>query len=205
MAWKWRGGRPDGSGFERPMLDAMQTGFSAGVRLYPTADGWLCLTLVDDDHWHALGGALGEVDLQVGGRFASAAARKDDDDEVAKRIEHALATRSAADWQRELDAAGVPCEVSSDRASVEMWDDPESLERAWIARYPHPDVKELGQVGLAFEFSDTPVRVQGPPFIVGADTRDILADLGFEDAEIGGLFESGAVGDETVNPVLLLF
>jgi crotonobetainyl-CoA:carnitine CoA-transferase CaiB-like acyl-CoA transferase len=194
--------RPDGGGFERPMLDAMQTGFSAGARLYPTADGWLCLTLVDDEHWHALGATLGEADLQAGGRFASAPARKADDDEVAKRIEHALATRSAADWQRELDAVGVPCEVSSDRASIEMWDDPESLEREWIARYPHPDVKELGQVGLAFEFSDTPGRVQGPPFIVGADTRAILAELGFDGGEIDGLFESGAVGDETVNPML---
>ncbi|MBW2270709.1 MAG: CoA transferase [Deltaproteobacteria bacterium] len=194
--------RADGTGFERPLLDAMQTGFSAGVRLYPTADGWLCLSLVSDAHWEALGRALGEGALEAGGRFAMAEAREAADDEVAKIVEHALATRSAADWLGVLDAAGVPCEVSSDRAGIEMWDDPESLERAWIARFPHPVVKELGQVGLAFEFSETPARVQGPPCIVGADTRDVLADLGYDVAEIEALFESGAVGDETVNPML---
>ena len=194
--------RPDGTGFERPKLDAMQTGFCAGVRLYPTSDGWLCLSLAKEAHWHALGRALDEADLQPGGRFASAQAREAADDDVAKLIEHALGSRSAADWQRQLDVAGVPCEVSSDRAGIEMWDDAGALERNWIARYPHPDVKELGQVGLAFSFSDTPARVQGPPLIVGADTREILSELGYGAAEIASLLESGAVGDETVNPRL---
>ena len=153
-------------------------------------------------HWHALGGAIGEPALQPGGRYATREARAAADEDVAKRIEHALGTRSAADWARELDAAGVPCEVSSDRAGMEMWDDPESLEHGWVVRYPHPDVKELGQVGLAFGFSETPARVQGPPFIVGADTRAILEDVGYDGAGIEELFESGAVGDETVNPML---
>ena len=85
---------------------------------------------------------------------------------------------------------------------MEMWDDPEALERGWIASYPHPDVGQLGQVGVAFELSETPARAQGPPFIVGADTRAILGDLGFDEAAVDRLFESGAVGDETVNPML---
>ena len=113
--------RPDGTGFERPMLDAMQLGFSAGVRLYETAEGWLCLSLVTDAHWHALGEALGEVDLQAGGKLATAAARKAADEDIAQRLERALSTRSAAAWQSVLDAAGVPCEVSSDTATMELW------------------------------------------------------------------------------------
>lgn len=194
--------RPDGTGFERPKLDAMQTGFSAGVRIYPTADGWLCLSLMSDEHWRSLGRALGLAALASGGRFATAAARAADDDELAKAIEHALATRSAAAWQRELDAAGVPCEVSSDRAGMEMWDDPEALRKQWVVNYPHPVIGQLGQPGLAFSFSDTPPRIQGPPFLVGADTRALLGELGFAGDEIAALFESGAVGDETVNPML---
>jgi len=194
--------RPDGTGFERPKLDAMQTGFSAGVRLYPTGDGWLCLSLVEDAHWNGLGQVLGEPALASGGRYASVEARAGADEEVAKLVEHALAARPAADWQRELDAAGVPAEVSSDRASAEMWDDPEALAQGLVARYPHPVVKEMGQVGLAFEFSDTPARVQGAPFIVGADTRAILGALGYDDARVEALMEGGAVGDERVNPML---
>jgi hypothetical protein len=63
-------------------------------------------------------------------------------------------------------------------------------------------VKQIGQVGLAFEFSDTPARIQGPPLVVGRDTRELLAELGYQPAEIDDLFECGAVGDETVDPAL---
>ncbi|MCA9509356.1 MAG: CoA transferase, partial [Myxococcales bacterium] len=181
--------RPDGTGFERPMLDAMQTGFSAGVRIYPTADGWLCLSLANDAHWEALGRVLG-VDARAG------------DDERAAAVERALAAKPAVEWQRALDAAGVPCEVSSDTAGMEMWADPEALRHQWVASYAHPVVKQLGQIGLAFSFSGTPARIQGPPFLVGADTRGVLAEVGFDAQEVERLLASGAVGDERVSPLV---
>ena len=192
--------RADGSGFDRPRLDAMQTGFSAGVRLYPTADGWLCLSLVEPKHWQALGAALGDDALQEGGELASAEARAAHDDDVAKRIEHALAGDTAEAWFAKLDAAGVPCEVADIDAGRKLWDDPVSLEKAWITKHPNRAVGEIGMVGLAFEFSDTPVRAQSGPLLVGEDTREILGDLGYSASEIEGLFECGAVNDERVYP-----
>jgi hypothetical protein len=62
--------------------------------------------------------------------------------------------------------------------------------------------QELGQVGLAFSFSDTPARIQGRPLLVGEDTRAILAELGYDDAAIDALFEAGAVNDQRVYPAL---
>ena len=196
------GAYPDGSGFERPLLDAMQTGFSAGVRLYPTKRGWLCLSLINDLHWNALGKALDEPMFLPGGRFHEPAARGRADEEVQGLIGEILASRPAEDWFHRLDAAGVPVEISSERASIEMWEDAEALEHAWVASHQHRVVGRLGQVGLAFELSDTPARVQGGPCIVGADTRAILAGLGYDAPRIYRLFESGAVGDERVNPAL---
>jgi hypothetical protein len=38
--------------------------------------------------------------------------------------------------------------------------------------------------------------------IVGADTRDVLAEIGIDNDQIESLFSCGAVGDETVNPML---
>jgi crotonobetainyl-CoA:carnitine CoA-transferase CaiB-like acyl-CoA transferase len=194
--------RPNGDGFDRPMLDDMQLGFSAGVRLYPTADGWLCLSLVRDAHWFALGRALGEPDFEAGGHLATTEARKAADDDIAKRIASKLMTQSAETWRDELDRAGVPCEISSESAGKEIWDDQAALERQWIAHYPHPVTKSLGQVGAAVEFSDTRAQIQGPPVIVGADTRDVLAEIGIDNDQIESLFSCGAVGDETVNPML---
>ncbi len=71
--------RPDGTPIERPLLDAMQTGFSAGVRIYPTRDEWLCVSLVKDSHWYSLARALDLPELAPGGRYATAAARAAND------------------------------------------------------------------------------------------------------------------------------
>lgn len=194
--------RPDGSALERPRLDALQTGFSAGLRLYPTAEGWICLALSREAHWRALGEALDLPELRPEGRFGSDEARRAGDEALAKRLEQAFGSRSAAEWFDRLDALGVPIEISSERAGIEMWNDPELLERRFIARSPHPMVGELGQPGLAFELSDTPARIQGGPMLVGQHTREILSEAGFAEAEIEALFEARVVADERVHPSL---
>ncbi len=101
-----------------------------------------------------------------------------------------------------LDRAAVPCEISSERAGIDLWNDPEAIERAWIAKYSHPMLGEIGQVGLAVSLSDTPTRVQGRPLLVGESTREILAELGYDAAAVDALFESGAVNDQRVYPAL---
>jgi crotonobetainyl-CoA:carnitine CoA-transferase CaiB-like acyl-CoA transferase len=194
--------RPNGEGFERPKTDAMQMGFSAGVRLYPTSEGWLCLSLVSDADWDALAAALDLPELSSKGRLGKTDARKSHDEEIGKLIEHALATRSAAEAFSLLDGAGVPCEISSEDFGIKMWNDPQAHREQWIAKYPHRMLEEIGQVGLVVTLSDTPSRIQGPPILVGEHTRSILADIGYSEEEIDGLFESGAVNDERVYPAL---
>ncbi len=194
--------RPDGTPIERPRLDGMQTGFSAGVRLYPTADEWICLSLVTEDHWAALADALDLPELRSGGRFANAAARAANDDDVAKLLEYALSTKTGQAAFEALDAAGVPCELAPGDAAIRLWAEEKLLDDQLVARYEHRMVGRLGHPGLACQFSDTPTTIQGGPLLVGEHTREILGDLGFDEAAIQTLFEAGAVGDETVYPAL---
>ena len=191
--------RPDGTGFERPMLDAEHLGFSAGVRLYRTADGWICLSIVKPMQWDALFRVL---DAGLSARFGSEDARRTGDAELSAALEAAFAGRASSDCFEALDAAGVPCELSSDRFGVELFDDAEMLAGDFVVDVSHKMAGRMGQVGLAFEFSDTPARVQGAPMLVGEHTREILRDLGCDDAEVKALFESGAVDDQTVYPSL---
>ena len=52
--------------------------------------------------------------------------------------------------------------------------------------------------GLLVTFSDTPGVVQRGPSICGEHTRELMAELGYTDAEVDALAEQGAILDAPV-------
>ncbi len=145
---------PDGSGPERPKLDALQLGFGALYRLYETADGWVCIAAVTEEHWRRLCEVVGRGDLVSDGRFADATARRASDQDLAKLLEEAFARRTAADWFAALDGAGVPVEIST----------PTTLTAP-------PETPFL-------TFSATPASVVSEAPTLGEHTDEVLAELG---------------------------
>ncbi|MEX1007162.1 MAG: CoA transferase [Acidimicrobiia bacterium] len=185
----------DGRAAERPHLDAQQLGITALYRLYQTQEGWLCLAAVTDAHWEHLGKALGRDDLRGDERLATAAGRLAHDAELWSTLEDTFATRTAADWFELLDAAGVPCEISSDTFALGVFDDPELIERGWVTSYEQGLVGRLDQAGLLFDFSETPGRIAGPPLVVGDSSREILREIGYDELDIDALVTEGVVLD----------
>jgi crotonobetainyl-CoA:carnitine CoA-transferase CaiB-like acyl-CoA transferase len=174
---------PDGSTFaDRPHLDRMQLGWSPRYRLYETADGWLCLAAVTDEHVAALGRAL-EIDVAAGDAALGAA------------LEAAFATRSASEWVGLLDGAGVPAEVSDHEFVRWLLDDPDTRAKQWITSYEHPIVGRMESFGLLFDLEDTPGRIYGPPLVPGQDTRAILDELGYDDERVEKLLAAGVVAE----------
>ena len=138
----------DGTGPDRPMLDAQQLGFNARYRLYETADGWLCLAAVEPEHIAALARALG-------GQLPTT------DDALAAELERIFATRPAVEWLSVLDAHGVPAEVSSPVFSRRDSDQPAlrfSATPALVAG-PHPSVgQHTVEILSAFGFDDDEIH-----------------------------------------------
>ena len=98
-------------------------------------------------------------------------------------------------WFATLDAAGVPCEVSTPDFVLDLFDDPEMIEKGWVTKYRHPIVGDMEVMGLLFDFSETPGIVQGPPLVPGQDTRTILEELGYDDERIDKLAAAGTILD----------
>lgn len=186
--------RPDGSGFDRPRIDGMQYGYSAGHRLYPTHQGWLCLVCVTQEHWDELFAVLHLENLLTDQRFADHEARKANDAALTKLVGNKLKTRSAEEWFTALDAAGVPVEIVSETFSLGVHDDPDFQKRDWTVSFDHPHVGKLDQIGLCVDLSETPGKVQGRPLIVGEHTKKILGEMGFSEEEMDKMEQEMAIG-----------
>jgi crotonobetainyl-CoA:carnitine CoA-transferase CaiB-like acyl-CoA transferase len=161
MAWL----DADGTPANRPMLDAMQTGWSDRYRLHDTADGWLCVVLITDEH-------VSEFARLTGGDMKA---------------------RTARAWFDVLDRAGIPCEVADPDFVLSVFDDPELVEKGWVTSYEQALVGHMDVAGLLFDLEATPGRIQGPPLAVGQDTRTVLRSMGYDDDRIDELIAIGAV------------
>lgn len=186
--------KPDGTGFERPRIGGDQVGYSAGHRLYETQAGWLCFVLSRQAHWDGLFTVLRAPKLTINEHFVDDGARRANDAGLATFIATRLKTRTATEWFAELDAAGVPCEIVDPEFSRGIYDNPEFQRRRWVVSYPHPHVGKLDQIGLLFDLSATPGVIQGRPLVVGENTRDILAGMGYAEDGIKTMEEQFAIG-----------
>jgi crotonobetainyl-CoA:carnitine CoA-transferase CaiB-like acyl-CoA transferase len=173
--------RPDGTPVPRPRLDPNQTGLDPAYRMYETQDGWVQVTALKPAQWDALCTTLG-VDPSL------------DRNTAEVQLELRFRTRTAVSWSYHLDDAGVPNEVAIDPNGGDlMLFDADNERLGLVTEYEHPTLGALRQFGNTIDFSDTPARVEGPPPLVGEDTREILAWLGYDDARMAALKDEGVV------------
>ncbi len=195
----------DGTPSPRPTLDREQLGLGALYRLYETQDGWLQLAAVRDEHWPAVCRVVGRPELVDDARFATSADRDKHRAELTALLTECFARDLAVNWRRGLRGAGVPAEVS-----VDTWDgetvlfDDDLVRLGLVAEYEHPLLGCVRQFGNLITFSDTPGRQVRAAPMLGQHTREILGELGYDDAAIDDYHARGIVtgpGDDYAFPV----
>jgi crotonobetainyl-CoA:carnitine CoA-transferase CaiB-like acyl-CoA transferase len=90
-----------------------------------------------------------------------------------------------AHWLDELAKAGVPCGPINDFQQV--FADPHVQSRGMQVKVEHPFEPALSLIRNAITFSGTPVKEYRAPPLLGADTRDVLATIGVDEAKLGDL------------------
>jgi crotonobetainyl-CoA:carnitine CoA-transferase CaiB-like acyl-CoA transferase len=190
----------DGEPVERPRLDRGQHGTDACYRLYETQDGWIQIAAVREPEWVALCGALGAPELADDERFAVAALRREHRTQLETLLAPRFLTKTSVSWTHALDDAGVPNEIPLDSLGGEtVLFDADNVALGLVTEYEHPMMGLMRQFGELVQFSDTPGRIGGPPPLVGEHTREILAWLGHDAAEIDALHAEGVVGSPNVD------
>ena len=170
-------GRPEDAGYPRM--------FTPHRRPYPTMDGHICLMAVTDDQFLRLYGALGRPDLAEDPRFAGMVGRIDNIDALYRIIGETMLTRTTADWRARLDEADVPNAGMNELADVIA--DPYLTETGFFRRYEHPTDGMHTAMRFPIAFSGSPAGMTCPPPPLGDANREILSELGYQEAEIEAL------------------
>jgi formyl-CoA transferase/CoA:oxalate CoA-transferase len=100
-----------------------------------------------------------------------------------------FAERSTSDWLAALDAADVPAGPILDVAAA--FDSPWAAGRT--VELEHPRLGRIRQVAPPFDLAATPASVRTPPPLLGEQTDQILAELGYDATAIDALRTAGVV------------
>jgi crotonobetainyl-CoA:carnitine CoA-transferase CaiB-like acyl-CoA transferase len=109
---------------------------------------------------------------------------------VAEEVPRIFASRPRAVWLdllRRADVTAIPL-----LRQTEAFGQPQVLHNQVIVRLDDPELGPLDQVGVAARLGATPGGVRGPAPRPGQHTRDVLAELGYGEADIDHLVADGA-------------
>jgi formyl-CoA transferase len=164
---------------------------SAPSGTFQCADAPINIAANKDEQWQALARHLGREDLLEAPAFATREDRKKNRFRLKAEIETVLTTRPARDWARDLNAIGVP--AGAVMGVPEILSHPQVAGRDFLARFQDaPGVGrpvDLVRVGAMIDGRRPAVAT--PPPALGADTRDILGELGYDEAEIEAMRAEG--------------
>lgn len=142
------------------------------------------MAAANDGLFAALCDVLDRPELATDERFATNAARVQNRSELLPLLEETFRTRTSDDWLAALDAAGVP--VGKIRGVLD------ALRTAAPAtiRVDHSTAGELELVAPPLAFAGA---APAPPPLLGQHTREVLAELGVDDARLAALESADVV------------
>lgn len=159
---------------------------------FEAADGWINLGVANDDLWRRFCAVAGRGDIVDDPRFAKAADRVRNRDDLLPIVCAIIRQRPRDAWLESLDAAGVPC--GAIRSVGEVCDGALLRERGMIAAVEHPSAGTVRMVKSPVGLSATPLDGYAPPPRLGEHTDAVLRDLlGLDAAEIAEFREQGVV------------
>jgi crotonobetainyl-CoA:carnitine CoA-transferase CaiB-like acyl-CoA transferase len=163
----------------------------APYQAFPTADGFVMVAVGNDSLWRRYAAAIGRKDLADDERFASNPSRVARRDTLIPVLEQIMRTRTTEDWVARLDEAGVP--VGPIQTVDQALRDPQVLARNMVSELVHPTAGPMKVVGCPVRLTRTPPSVRTAPPMLGQETDEILAELGFSADRIRSLHTGGAV------------
>jgi CoA:oxalate CoA-transferase len=169
----------------RPMGNDNMTASPSGS--FATGDGIINIAANESSQYEALCSLIGRKDLIDDPRFSDRERRKQNRVELREAIEASLVTADAATWEARLNQAGVP--AGRVLSIPEVLTHPQVVERGLVVTLPAMPGTERPVRVLrgGFRFASGDPRPSKSPPMLGADTREILGQVGVSEVEIDAL------------------
>jgi crotonobetainyl-CoA:carnitine CoA-transferase CaiB-like acyl-CoA transferase len=150
--------------------------------IFETTDGYITVGTISDSEWRGFCAAAERQDLAKDPRFNTPGGRAANATERILLMAEIIKKRPTADLLQRLDANDVPSAPVLRRNEVIA--NEQVLARELIVELDHPDIGRVRQPKPAARFDRTPAHIRGPAPRIGEHSATILAELGFEAAEI---------------------
>jgi crotonobetainyl-CoA:carnitine CoA-transferase CaiB-like acyl-CoA transferase len=157
---------------------------------YQTSDGWLMVTLVNEPQYKRLCAAIDRNDLASDARFADFAKRADAADALIPQMREVFLTQTSEVWLARLHAADI---IAERILTPGDW-----LNNVHVKATRGAVCQDTPGVGLVYAprtpgFAGFSEDRLCPAPEIGADSRAVLLNAGFESDAIDALISKGAV------------
>lgn len=162
----------------------------APYQAFLCADGFHVIAAANDKFWSRLLATLGIEGLSSDPRFATNTLRVEHRDELAAEIEAATRTRSRADLQATLDAAGIPNGPVYELH--ETLNDPQVVHNGMVRQVESDSGAGYRVLGSPIRLSSCTPRYRAAPAL-GDSTDTILSEIGYAPEKIDQLRRSRTI------------
>ena len=163
------------------------------ANVFPTKDGHIQITALRQPQVEKLFTELGLEQMLENEKFATPDARPAQSEAIFDAMSEALNRQTTEAWMKQLAAVGVP--VAQVRELPEVASDPDITHRNALVTLPSPLDSDatitVAKAGYVTNVDGPEVR-SAPP-LLGADTNDILAELGYGAGEIERFRNTGVI------------
>ncbi len=181
---------------ERPLADKDQYGLGPFHRLYRLRDGWIYVVAETEAERRGLCDVFGTPPPDAAA-LQPAAGTHPNATPFAAGLAAAAAERSVGETLAALKAAGVPC-AEAPRADAQVFlDDPHAAANDLVCVRQHPRAGAMRIAWQLIRFGDTSLPAGLPTPLLGEHSSQVLAEVGYSDAEIASLHADGVVKTET--------
>jgi crotonobetainyl-CoA:carnitine CoA-transferase CaiB-like acyl-CoA transferase len=156
---------------------------------YRARDGYVAVLPYTTANWHAMFQIANRPELKDDPRFVDLATRTRHSEEIYALLEEMVATRTVAEWQRDLDAAGIP--VQRANTKEDLLEDEQLLATGFWQFRDHPTEGRIRMCDPPVRFSDAPSSIRRMQPRLGEHSREVLGEAGYSSQDLDRMVSDG--------------